>query len=404
MPAVGAASGKKRLLWVGDAGCPSGFALSTHKILETVHRRFDVTVLGLNYNGDKHTWPYDMYSCFPGGDMFGLGRLIWMCDLVQPDIIVIQNDPWNIPLYMKVLKKVETYANVPVVGIVAVDGENCLGDGLNGLALAIFWTQFGLIEARKGGYHGPATVIPLGVDLDVYYPMDKYEARLHRGLPKVLDDAFIVGNVNRNQPRKQLGLTIRYFAKWVHTGRMKDAYLYLHVAPTGDKGIGCQQLASHYGISTRLLLMEPPIWYGLPDSEMRDTYNAFDVQVSTTLGEGFGLTTFEGMACGVPQIVPAWSALGELLPGAAKLIPCSAVSVSNINVVGGIPDEAIFVKELDELWKNKTAYEELRQAGLARVREDRFRWENVARAVDLAIDGVEPLAPEPEVEREEVTA
>jgi glycosyltransferase involved in cell wall biosynthesis len=340
-------------------------------------------VLGINYRGDPHAYPYPIYAAGVEGDGFGIERIVWMCDLVKPDVIVVQNDPWNIPSYLKRLKAF--YPSVPVIGIIAVDGKNCAGRGLNGLSLAIFWTEFGLDEARAGGYTGPAVVIPLGVDMKTYYPMDKYDARLRRGLPKELDDAFIVGNVNRNQPRKRWDLTIKYFAEWVHNGPLKDAYLYLHVAPTGDMGIQVQALAAYYGILQRILVMEPRTFYGLPEDEMRNTYNCFDVQISTTQGEGFGLTTFEGMACGVPQIVPDWSALGELCKGSARLVPCTSTAIGPpyVNVIGGVADERMFVKEIDALYKNRALREQTALDGLARTAEDRFRWANIGEQVRL---------------------
>jgi glycosyltransferase involved in cell wall biosynthesis len=258
------------------------------------------------------------------------------------------------------------------------------------LALAIFWTQFGLDEARAGGYTGPAVVIPLGVDLGVYYPMDKHDARLRRGLPKMLDDAFIVGNVNRNQPRKRWDLSIKYFAEWVHNGPLKDAYLFFHTAPTGDMGIQVTQLAIRYGVIQRLILVQPSTFYGLSEQSMRETYNCFDVQISTTQGEGFGLTTFEGMACGVPQIVPDWSALGELCKDAARLVPCTSTAIGPpyVNVIGGVADERAFVRELDSLYKNRALREQTALDGLARAAEDRFRWAHIGEQVRAAAEQV----------------
>jgi len=65
---------KKKLLWVGDAGCPSGFGLATHKILDVVRHKYDVTVLGLNYRGDPHGYPYEIWAASAEGDTFGIGR------------------------------------------------------------------------------------------------------------------------------------------------------------------------------------------------------------------------------------------------------------------------------------------------------------------------------------------
>ncbi len=379
-------SEKKKLLWVGDAACPSGFALVTHRVLDVLCTTFDVTVLGINYRGDPHTYPYPIYAAAPGGELLGVGRLIWMCDVCKPDVIVLQNDGWNIPHYMRQLARFAEYARIPVIVIVAVDGKNFQGPWLDRVSLAIFWTHFALDEARKGGYTGPAEVIPLGVDLDIYYPLDTLDARGRR-LPRELDFAFIVGNVNRNQPRKRLDLTIQYFAEWVHRENVADAYLYLHVAPTGDIGIDVKQLSEYYGVLDRLILMQPSAWYGIPEHEMRDTYNCFDLQITTTQGEGNGFSTFEGMACGIPQIVPAWSALGELTRDVAWQVSCRSTVVGPpyVNVLGGVPDREGFVQALHTFYTDSARRMVYRQRGLDYVSQPHFRWSFIAQQFDRVI-------------------
>jgi len=381
----------KKLLWVGDAGCPSGFAQVTHNVLETLRKTYDVAVLGVNYRGDPHDYPYPIYAAPAGGDTIGLGRLVWMCDRFEPDVIVLQTDGWFVPHYIKQLRTKKpdgTYAfpehvDRPIVAIVAIDGPNFQGSWLKDVSHAVFWTDFARKEARRGGYTGPSSVIPLGVDLNTYHPMDRYEARLARGLPREFDDVFIVGNVNRNQPRKRWDLTIRYFANWVNTKGVDDAHLFLHTAPTGDSGPDVQQLAQYYGVLSRLILVTPPPFYGVTEQQMRETYNCFNVQMSTTQGEGFGLTTFEGMACGVPQIVPDWSALGELAKEAAVLVPCTSTAINpvapGLNVIGGVADEKRFIEVLDHLYRKPEWREQYAKAGLARVEESRFRWEHIGQ-------------------------
>lgn len=387
----------KKLLWVGDAGCQSGFARATHEILDTLRYTWDVTVLGMNYGGDPHTYSYPIYAAFPGGDGGGIGRLAWMCDAVKPDLIVLQNDGWNLQPYLRQLKLSEDHADIPVVAVVAVDGQNFDANWLKGISLAIFWTEFALKEARFAGYEGPAVVIPLGVDAVFFSPMDKAEARKLRGLPDTLKDAFIVGNVNRNQPRKRWDLTIKYFAEWTRQYAPKDAFLFLHAAPTGDKACHPRNLAKHYGILDHLIMSEPQVFYGNSEEEMRQTYNCFDVQVSTTQGEGFGLTTFEGMACGVPQIVPDWSALGELAKGAAVFVPCTSTAIGPpyVNVIGGIPDEHEFVNSLQLLYADRVARATIASLGFDRAHEDRFKWSNIGDAWTTALSLVDTAKPAP---------
>jgi D-inositol-3-phosphate glycosyltransferase len=365
----------KRLLWVGDAVVSSGFARSTKYILDVLRENWQIAVLGLNYNGDPHDAPYVVYPCWPGGDAFGLGRIKQLVAELKPDLIVLQNDPWNIPEYLKRIPK-----EIPVIAVCPVDGKNCRGAGLNGCAAVIFWTEFGLHEARLGGFTKPGYVIPLGVDLDIYKPKDKQVAREYLKLPYQMQQGFIVGNVNRNQPRKRLDLTIAFFCEWVKMRHVEDAYLYLHVAPTGDAGYDVVQLMHYYGLKGRLILNIPEIGYGETEQDLAETYATFDVQVNTGQGEGWGLTTLEGMACGIPQIVPDWSALGEWAAPAAKMIDCTSIAVTpnNINVVGGIPDQDQFMLALHELYLSGQDYrDKFSRRGIELANQPQYRWRNI---------------------------
>lgn len=371
-----------KVLWVGDAVCSSGFARSTHAVCDYIHSRgCEVNILGINYRGDPHPYPYDIYTAFPGGDLFGMNRIVWMCDACSPDVIIIQQDPWHYPGYMHQLAKVPEYKKLPVIGFVAVDGLNCRGRDLNGLAMAIFWTQFGEEQARLGGYVGPSAVVPLGVNTTIYTPGDKREAREKLGLPARLRDAYIVGNINRNQIRKRLDLTVRYFARWwKELGSPRDVFLFLHVAPSGENAFDLKQLAAYYEMLPQMILAEPPIWCGVEEPRMCETYRAFDVQISTTQGEGDGLTTKEGMACCIPQIVPQWSALGEWAVGAAHLVPCTTVATTLIvNSIGGVADETLFVDALHRVHAIEEYRQTLARKGYDCMHQDKYRWETVGR-------------------------
>ncbi len=381
---------QRRLLWVGDAVVSTGFSRITHGVCDVLQENWEVHVLGINYTGDPHEYPYAIWPARGGlrrADAFGVARTAILATQLKPDLIVALNDPWNIPAYMK------KAGNCPVIASMAVDGLNCRGQDVNGLAHAIFWTEFGQQEAADGGYRGDSTVIPLGVDIEQFTPGDRRVARKALGLPpRLQEEGFIVGNINRNQPRKRLDLTIGYFAQWLRDHDVQDAYLYLHVAPTGDQGYDCNQLAKYYGIASRLIIAEPEIGMGATEEHMVNTYRAFDVQITTTQGEGFGLTTLEGMACGIPQIVPDWAALGEICQDSALLIPCSSVACTpnNINAIGGIADMMKFVECLDRLYRTPGERKELSDAGILLASKDCYRWPDIGRryaeVIDVALD------------------
>lgn len=416
----------KNLLWIGDACVDSGFARATHYTLEGLDYRyrgeFNCSVLGVNYLGDPHSYRYPVYPCWPGQDMFGIGRLMDLIPQLKPDVIVIQNDPWNIPHYMAELKPLD----VPVVASLAVDGLNCRGGnakaveskdlngfdlarvrGLNDLALAIFWTEYGRQQAIKGGCEVPTVVVPLGVDTKIYKPQDKKESRKWLGLP-MPEDAFLVGSVGRNQYRKRLDLMLFYFAEWVREHKRDDAYLFVHSAPTGEVAFDIKQLVGYLGLNSKVIVSIPGIRKGETEETLARLYSSFDVYASTTQGEGFGLPALEAMACGTPCLLPDWSAFGDWAKGAARLVPCTtlACTYNSINVVGGIADRKTFVSALDEIYQHPQVRDGLRESGLERAREPRFDWKNIGKAFADAITNalwpekvVAPIKMVPEVVR-----
>lgn len=375
---------KPRLLWVGDACVSTGFARATHYTLAVLQKYFDVVVLGINAPGDPtNNYPYPIFPTWPGGDQFGLGRIAELCRAIRPDLLVLQNDPWNIAAYHDTLEEAGL-GHIPIVGTLAVDGKNCQGGELNRLKRALFWTEFGRQEAIAGGCTVPTGVVPLGVDREVYHPLDKSKCRsllqINSKKIKSVDDLFIVGNVNRNQPRKRLDLTLEVFASWLGTYPNDNAYLYLHVAPTGDKGYGIKRLTRYYGLESRVILREPEIGYGALEAEVNITYNMFDAMMSTTQGEGFGLTTLEAMAAKIPNAVPNWSALGDWPRDGVALIDCpthAATFGGEIDVIGGIADVGQFTEVLQNLYSNDLYRTTLAERGYEIACEDQFSWSDI---------------------------
>lgn len=368
-------SRKPRLLWVGDALVPTGFATVTHAVLDHLQHDWDIVVSGINYDGAAHDLPYQVIPAWQGGDMWGMNRFAHLCAEFDPAAVIINNDWWNVAKFARIAPK-----GVPVIGYMPVDGGNLDPadmQALNRMHAAVWYTDYGHREAAKAGFKGARHVIPHGIDTGLFQPMNRDEARraLDLNVPK---NAFIVGNLNRNQPRKRLDLTIEIFADWVKRNRVSNAFLLLHCAQK-DTGWNLRRVAAFHGIADRLLLT------GSDDiRELQGThhlnliYNSLDVQVSTTLGEGWGLTTMEGMACGIPQIVPDSSALAEWATAAVK-VPCSRVLMNpEINTTAALVDHEPFVAALQSLYTDRARCRRIAQQGLELVRSQPFRWDAVA--------------------------
>lgn len=378
----------RKLLWIGDACYSSGFAKSTHYALQALRETYDISVLGLGYVGDAHEYQqlYKMYTCWPGGDMFGIGRIGQLAK--DMDLVVVQNDLWNVKHYLDALRA--SGSKIPLVAGVPVDGGNCQGYKLNGAALTVFWTEFGRLAAEAGGHTAPAMVIPHGVELETYKPFPMAAARsiLHvapDSTNKLRSDSFIVLNVNRNQYRKRMDLTIEYFCEWVKSCKVENAILMLHTCPTGDEEYDLRQLMAYCGLPDNLVFVEPPIPHGFSEQQLMLEYNCADVVVTTTQGEGFGLTTLEAMACGKPVIYPYWAALPEVVGGAGVGVPCTSFAVTPtkggsghfINTIGGVADKHLFMAALQRVYTDHEFRQTLGEAARVRAEEEQFKWENV---------------------------
>jgi len=383
---------KPRVLWISDAVAHTGFATVCHSVLEHLTQKYDIHVLGVNYFGDPHPYKYPIWPAATGGDVFGLGRLPKLLQQLRPHITCVVNDPWIVKDYIQLLDAPlgrapdgqEAFTNK--VAYMPVDGKNLQPDfvqPLDGLHHAIFYTQFGLDEARKSGFTNEnVSIIPHGVDLADFTPMGTKAARAK--LTNVLQDWFVVGCVNRNQPRKRLDLALEYFAEWAKD-KPVEVKFYYHGA-LQDVGWNILQLAEYYGISDRLIITSPNLTtaVGVPRDMLKFIYNCFDVQVTTTLGEGWGLTQMEGMACAVPQVVPDWSALGEWAKDGAALIPCTSTQANSggLNTIGGIMDKKMFMLEMDRLYYDADYRKKIGKAGHNLVRAPMFQWKSVADQFD----------------------
>jgi glycosyltransferase involved in cell wall biosynthesis len=203
-----------------------------------------------------------------------------------------------------------------------------------GQALPIAMSKFG---ERMLAEFDPLYV-PHGVETDVYKPLDRAECRKKLGIP---DGAFVVGlvgaNSGRSPNRKALPEAIEGFAHFQRNH--PEAILALHTEVTGaaeksiDAGIDLTELIEELKIPHSSIWLANQYAIGtqaFPASYMVRFYNALDVLLQPSYGEGFGLPIIEAEACGTPVVVndctsmPELSASGWLVQGSRYWTPFGA--------------------------------------------------------------------------------
>eukprot|EP00877_Chromochloris_zofingiensis_P013073 jgi/Chrzof1/8019/UNPLg00071.t1 len=165
------------------------------------------------------------------------------------------------------------------------------------------------------GLTTPTNNLPHGVDPKQYYHIPKHLARRYFGLAA---EDFVIGNIHRNQPRKQWPICIQAFAKVVAKHVGEPIKLLIGTALNGGHNlieIYMRELTKHgltleQGLRHIVVLDHPQ---ELSDFEINVLNNAVDVCINTCDGEGWGLCNYEAAAAGIPQIVPRIGGFLEFL-------------------------------------------------------------------------------------------
>ena len=393
------------ILVVGDAAAPTGFARVLHSILDRVKHKYEIHHLGINYSGDPHDADWKIYLARLGGDVYGINRLQQLIEVAKPMLVFMVNDIWILGRYAPILKeygdKLKTVMYFPVDGE-PIDSEY-VGQ-LDGVDQFVAYNQFGkrAMEQAIAGVTlenpdfkaSEIEVIPHGVDTNLFHPYSKTLGTdgIKRGrlkakkmlLPNTKDflDSFIVLNANRNQPRKRIELTMQGFALFAEN-KPDNVKLYLHMG-TEDQGWNLMSLARRYDIEGRLIISNTS--KEIPTDSVKRLnmiYNACEVGINTSIGEGWGLVSFEHAATGAAQIVPRHTACEELWQGAAEMLePVFTVTVERVLTEGKFVSPKGVAESLERLYRDPEYLREMSEAAYRNATRPEYKWKNIARQWD----------------------
>ena len=387
-----------KILWYGDAVSNTGFARVTHSILEQLEKDHEIVVVGINYDGDPHDYPYKIY---PAGtinhpDRFGFGRLADIVNKEDPDFVIALNDIWILNQVWERIHFLKESKKFKFIAYFPVDSEYYDDSMLSNIKAWDFAITFTINSAQRLIAQGINTtaigVIPHGVDKARFAPMAKEEARAALGLPQ---DKFIVFNGNRNQPRKRIDLTIKAFAKFAT--KQPNATLYLHM---GQKDMGWdviqlfQREMKRLGMdpTNRLMMTSADINYlrAPEDDVLNKIYNAVDVGINTSDGEGWGLVSFEHASCKKPQIVPNHTACKDIWADKGLLIDVAEWYIDkDLSVERGVISTLHAAELLTLLANSQVKYDEIAQRCYDETQQTIYDWNKVADGFRAAINHLE---------------
>lgn len=417
-----------RLLLLADAGCTTGFGRVSHAIGDRLVRDFgwDISVIAVNYDGDYWPTPMKLYrpTKIVQGDIYGQSRYVELLGELMPDAVFMINDPYVVLRLLFRNKHDPDFVLSrlrPIVAYMPVDGYGfppswsnlpALVASVDPIPNAPLPSFHPVVMANHGRTMFPdAPLIYHGVDTEVFHPVsDKNPVVMSNGVvikskadaKRVLGlkpEDFLVLRVDRNSHRKDYADSWRALVPLMK--RFTNIHAWFHCKAEGDSVELPQVLGREPSVAERFHFpgnFNTKI--GWSESDLVVVYNAADVFLSTSQGEGFGLTLAEASACGLPIVAQNVSAIPEVVgPGGVLIEPERPITVDSGQDLW-LPNVEAFTDAIEKLYQSRTMRRELGEAGRAHV--SLLTWDEAARRFDELLTKVvqeSPVSPSGDVDR-----
>lgn len=315
----------KVLAYCDSPTCATGFGTVSRNIFEALYKtgKYSIDIIGINYWGDPHNFPYRIWPAGtnPEKDPYGRQKAINMIPNMDFDILFFLQDTFIMDFLPVLLPHLKSNRAKPFGSICYYPTDSIIkpawAKNIAPVDNIVSYTEFGREELLKTltDREKDVSVIPHGANITDFYPMKDKDKLMEFKKNYFGDyaDHFIITNLNRNQQRKDIPRTIKAFKKFREL--VPESILYLHMAQQ-DQGWNLPEVCAVEGLSTSSDVIFPQNFgpnQGYPREIVNALYNCSDVVVSTTLGEGFGLSWLEAMAAKVPILMPRNTAMKEFI-------------------------------------------------------------------------------------------
>lgn len=373
-----------RILVIADGVIPTGFSRVSHGIFDNFDSsEYEIHWFAINYNGSPHSSKHNLYptAIFGSREPYGFDRLGLFKD-TKFDLIFILNDVFIVNKYLEVIKN--TFDKVPpVVVYTPVDSLNhskSWYENFDVVKKLIAYNEYGKSILEQHFPSRSIEVIPHGIDLSVFYKIDKPKEEIRKELldrSDFINAPFIIFNGNRNQPRKQIWRSLMAFS--IFSKNKPDVRFYYHGGII-DADINVIELAEWLGIQDKLILTNLKRGVQTVSNEYLNLiYNATDVGVNSSIGEGWGLVNVEHAVTGAPQIIPAHSSFIELFSDCGFLIKPTDYHVNpNISTIGLTVSVENLANAYEELYRNENLRAELSKKSIEKFTHPKYDWVNIS--------------------------
>jgi D-inositol-3-phosphate glycosyltransferase len=310
----------KVLAYCDSPSCATGFGTVSRNILSGLYAtgKYDIDILGINFWGDPHNFPFRIWPTGINGDRdpYGRKKVFGMIQQMQYDLLFFLQDSFILDflpeLHGELRRKGKEFRSICYYPVDGVPKEQWIRN-IDACDYTVAYSEFGKRESMKAfpGMKEPL-VIPHGANVSDYFVAPEHDVRAFRAqFFGSQANKFIFTNLNRNQQRKDIPRTIAAFAEF--RKQVPESILYLHMAKK-DQGWDLPEVVKAYGLNITTDVIFPENFgpnQGYPRNIVNMIYNASDCVISATLGEGWGLSWVEAMATKTPVIMPGNTAMVE---------------------------------------------------------------------------------------------
>jgi len=303
-----------RILWIANAPwAPSGYGEQTALFLPRLRALGHDIAIAANFglHGTMSNW--EGFKVYPADGHWGATTLSTYAEDHQADLVIILHDAWPLRPELwgeggppvAVWAPVDHYPLPPMVQTILTHPR----------VRPIAMSRFGEQQMRDAKLE--PLYVPHAVDTALFCPRPSLRDTVRDEL-EIPREAFLVGMVGANKGsaekcRKSFDKAFAAFAHFAE--RHEDAFMYVHTeAQPRSGGLDLDRLANMVNVPEARLKFPPEsAWHlGMPRELMAKIYQAFDVLLSPSKGEGFGIPILEAQASGIPVICSDHSAMSEL--------------------------------------------------------------------------------------------
>ena len=355
-----------KILWTSDSPTiPSGYGNVTQRICSGLaDRGHHVSILGWQTRGKPTRWQNCMLytKLHPGYSPNACrAELVDYVRQLKPDIVVMLTDIWwlndiNCPDIANFMHT----AGTPWVFYYPVDGD--AGEkrlpsswirNLKTFDLPIAMSRYGYDIAQANEVE--AAYIPHGVDTKMFQPpADKETAKRSLGY----EGKFVVLSDARNQLRKMWPRTLEIFRRFALD--KDDVILHLHCDPDD---MYARSPECHYDLRSDIaflnltekvcLTKDMSSVKGISIEQLAQIYQAADVHLLASWGEGFGLPTLQAAATGVVPLASDYTASQELVTGHGEAIRVRQCLLDQFGLRRALIDIDDAVGKLEMLYRDR---------------------------------------------------